>query len=468
MAFCQALAGWKRQSGSCSLPITNRRYGRLQVCVTCVRDLYCRGLTGTYNAEAYRKRTMNKRQLSGLGAGGSKAAMLAVAALGLAIGAVAPAPAQEATGGANSPGGQSVTAYLDYRDVNYSIINWSLGATSRAAAFKKEPAFSGGKVVRGTLQLGGGNDTEMGFAWDRAAGKLYLDLNRNQDLTDDPARVYSRAGGAGDSFQFFSNVHLPIRTAGGDCQALVDLNFYGYSPLRCSLSMRSFWQGKVVLQGEEWQVGLLGNPYDQRKSLENGNLLLRPWSERNRPFTMFSGSLESFPFSRNLFFGNRAYQLQCASEGQGDKARVRLAFVEQTPSLGELRITGSSVRRVVMSGQPYAVVLDWPAAAIKVPTGSYGYSVWLKKGEAEAYLARGETASGMIAVNDRKPAVLMAGGPLTNSVAVSRRGRNLSLNYELVGAGGKYQVLNQDRAHPPEFAVYQGEQKVASGRFEFG
>ena len=28
--------------------------------------------------------------------------------------------------------------------------------------------------------------------------------------------------------------------------------------------------------------------------------------------------------------------------------------------------------------------------------------------------------------------------------------------------------MNQDRSHPPEFTVYQGHQKVASGKFEFG
>ena len=35
-------------------------------------------------------------------------------------------------------------------------------------------------------------------------------------------------------------------------------------------------------------------------------------------------------------------------------------------------------------------------------------------------------------------------------------------------AGGAYQLVNQDRSHPPEFTVYQGDQKVASGKFEFG
>ena len=136
---------------------------------------------------------MNDREFSGLAAGTARAALLVVGVLGLAVGAVMSIHAQEATGGTNSPGGQSVTAYLDYRELNYSIINWGLPVTPRSSAFKKEPVFSGGKVIRGMLQLGGGTSDEMGFAWDRTAGKLYLDLNRNLDLTDDPGRgVFAR------------------------------------------------------------------------------------------------------------------------------------------------------------------------------------------------------------------------------------------------------------------------------------
>ena len=78
-------------------------------------------------------------------------------------------------------------------------------------------------------------------------------------------------------------------------------------------------------------------------------------------------------------------------------------------------------------------------------------------------------------ISERTPALLRVGGPLTNSVSVNRRGKILLLNYELVGAGGvlvgaggAYQLVNPDRLHPPEFVIYQGDKKVASGKFEFG
>ena len=275
------------------------------------------------------------------------------------------------------------------------------------------------------MQLGDGKGDEMGFAWDRAAGKLYLDLNRNLDLTDDPAGVFSCGRGFNDSFQFFTNVRLPFKTPAGSRLMLADLSFYDYGRPTCTVAMRSFWQGKVTLQGEEWQVGLLGNPLAQRASFESGSLLLRPWGDRNKPFSLYGGTLDAVPFSRNLFVGNQAYQLRCTNEVQGDVAKVQMQFTEQQPKLGELKITGEFVQRVTLEGGPYLVVLDQPGAVVKVPVGRYGPTkVCLRKGDAEAYLdARTQAAEAHIVVGEKAPAVLTVGGPLTNSVSISRQGQ---------------------------------------------
>ena len=74
-----------------------------------------------------------------------------------------------------------------------------------------------------------------------------------------------------------------------------------------------------------------------------------------------------------------------------------------------------------------------------------------------------------IIVSANKPALISGGGPLTNTVTVNRRGKYLALSYNLVGADGtSYQIWSQDRSQPPDFAVYQGDKKIGSGKFEFG
>ena len=67
------------------------------------------------------------------------------------------------------------------------------------------------------------------------------------------------------------------------------------------------------------------------------------------------------------------------------------------------------------------------------------------------------------------PTVLNAGGPLTNTVAVGRHGRELRLDYRLVGAGGEiYRLANQNPTGPPGFVISKEGKKLASGAFEFG
>jgi hypothetical protein len=61
--------------------------------------------------------------------------------------------------------------------------------------------------------------------------------------------------------------------------------------------------------------------------------------------------------------------------------------------------------------------------------------------------------------------------PLTLSVVVKREGRLLNLDCQLLDANGrKYQDPDNstDRTTPPEFAIYQGDQKINSGSFEYG
>ena len=74
-----------------------------------------------------------------------------------------------------------------------------------------------------------------------------------------------------------------------------------------------------------------------------------------------------------------------------------------------------------------------------------------------------------IVANSPKAPVLGAGGPLTNTVSVGRRGAFLSLSYQLLGAdGAPYQLVRLDRSQPPGFNIYKNGKLIESGKFEFG
>ena len=117
------------------------------------------------------------------------------------------------------------------------------------------------------------------------------------------------------------------------------------------------------------------------------------------------------------------------------------------------------------------MILDQPVPGVLVPVGGYNQpDMLLEQNGVQAFCNSSQLqAGGRIPVNNRMPAVLDAGGPLTNSVIVSRHGQDLRLDYQLRGASGAtYQLVNRDYSRPPEFTVLKGGKKIASGTFEFG
>jgi hypothetical protein len=418
----------------------------------------------------------------------------------------------------------TITVPLEYREPNYRSFLYDLlfrdvPVEVRSSPFPKEPGLASGKVVRGVLKFGDNPSNAIPFLWQPGAQKLFLDLNRNRDLTDDAAGVFSgRLTGPRIptvNHQVFTNIHLSFPATSAGAPLLVDLNFFqdGESgrPLVNAME-RSYWRGKVTVAGREWEVGLVQNISDQPGSFERGQLLLRPWEERDKAFSGWSGSVDSwavpfeyrnrvlkapdaFEFSRQVFFEDHAWRLDWSGEPGDDGAPFAVRFTEQQPALGELRITGRFIERLVLTGGPYAVVLVRPAASVKVPVGNYNHpSVWLKQGPDEAYFdslpksgkrtaydyANGGVrpisgvveAGKVVVVDERRPAMLTMGGPLTNSISVTRHGRDLKFTYRLIGAGGgDYKLWEYWRTKgdvPPQFSIYQGERKIASDKFEFG
>ncbi len=363
-----------------------------------------------------------------------------------------------------------LVANLEYREASFSFLNVGIELTTQDAAFPKEPTLASSSksdLFRGTLQLSGApksTEAAMGFLWDRAGRKLYLDLNRNRDLTDDSEGVFTSPGsGPVQAYQEFSGVVFP-RPDG--LKFVVSLNFYQYGGgrgnLNCYAQLRSFWETKLNLAGQDWQVGLISTPQDSSDAGAR-YLLLRPWDRRELPFSIYGSSMETFSFPRKLFVKGQAYRTELKREG----AVQQVHFLPEQTELGDVKFSGEHLQRVAMHGGPYLVMLDQPTGAVKVPAGTYSQaSVWLKSGDTEAYSPQ---RSSSILVRTGQTSEVSLGGPLTNSVAVARRMNSLNLSYSLVGAAGMtYELSKQDRTKPPEFAIYQGDKKLASGKFEFG
>lgn len=361
---------------------------------------------------------------------------------------------------------------LEYQETSQALISVRMHVAQQTAVFKKEPAKTTDKVMRGLLKFRMSDTNAMPFIWERDAHKLILDLNRNQDLTDDPSNAFE-ASSHSDFYAEFTNVRLPFQTSQGACRILADLRFYTYSGQpTCTLAVRSYWHGKARLGGGDTQVGVVWSDLSGAMLFEKGQMVLRPWEKRNESLTVSLGSMDGFSFAKKLFFNGSAYQVDVTAESKNGELVPSLQFTEQTVPLGDLIISGKHIRRLVLNGGPSLVILDQPTERVKVPIGNYSSQprVLLEQDGKKASIDVNVAPSGKrLSVESAAPATLTAGGPLTNSISVSRHGQVLRMDYRLIGAGGAaYQLASQDRSKPPKYAVYKGDRAINTGAFEFG
>lgn len=434
-----------------------------------------------------------------------RTAILLLVLLGVSFSPGVSAGAENATGAA--PALEGTIAHLRYREVDFAPLAFEISVEG-GARFAKEPAMAAGRVFRGRFRLGTDTNQFVPIAWDINQRKLYVDLNRNGDLTDDPAGVLTAPG---KDLQLFRGIPLAFPSAAGAYRVLVDVHVFeqnGNQPgeiPRVFLYVRSLWDGPVELNGKKWYLAVIDNP-DGRigpaASLRavSDRMVLRPWQEPNTPFLWWHATLahvhalshvklvnfpyrwagnaevfDAFNLPARLYFQNEAYRLDCRVESAEGSANLAVSFVRLDPPLGKIRLDGVDIRRVVLDNgsapDGFAVVLDSPSGEVAVPAGAYPRQIVLLQREGFNNVAVG-LATNRLAVAEGVLASFSAGGPLRNGVAVSPNpsgGARMRLDYQLTNAGGiPFCLALQDEKAPPRFQIRQGDRLIVRGQFEFG
>jgi hypothetical protein len=359
---------------------------------------------------------------------------------------------------------------LEYREVEHRVADFYLSVIPASAAFLQEPSLEESGVRRGRIQLG----EPMAFLWDWRNGRVYLDLNRNDDLTDDTDGIFTASAQPASNrrHQTFPGIRLNLPTASGSCPALLDLTLSEFMQLHAQVGLRSFFSGQGVLGEREWEVGVVHGSGAPNQPMGNASMLLRPWSQREEPFKIDRGTTDAFPFPSNLFVQGEAYRILHAFDLGQSPPIGRLTFTRAEAPTGWLEFHGAFVPRLILMDGPWTCVIDDPAGVVSLPLGSYqAYRIQVQHRDA---IARPNTHSDRgvlqrVVIQPERVARLAAGGPLTNMVEVHRRSQHVVFNHWLAGADGhRYRMIEPVQGQPPRFTVYQGDKAIASGNFEFG
>jgi hypothetical protein len=140
---------------------------------------------------------------------------------------------------------------------------------------------------------------------------------------------------------------------------------------------------------------------------------------------------------------------------------------EQEPAKGELRLEGKHIERLVLY-RKYGCTeqFDEPDNTIKLAVGEYRLQDVRLKGGFISNSVR-TSSYDWLTIVENEPAVLKVGAPLKQMLKVKRRGKALVLDYKLLGIGGE-SYNNTERDKPPKLIIYNGDEEINSGRFEYG
>lgn len=329
--------------------------------------------------------------------------------------------------------------------------------------FKKEPAWNGHEVMRGALPVGNRPNDAMGFAWDITAGCLFLDINRDLDLTDAATAKYQTSPQRFS--QHFKRISLHIPRDGVETEYLVDLylRHFGRHSTYGTMTIHSGWQGEIELGGTRRVMAVMDN---LKGGIGQDDLFLigPPANGTAKPAPPTSD--DKVPGTTRLSFGADAYRLHGAWIPAGTGAALRLVFTPQEQPAATLRLVGQFVDRLVFKGDTTAIV-DTPGDNLVIPADRYP--------SVEVRLRTPPTSSRMIAnlksfvADAATMTMLAAGGPLTNTVSVKARGSGLDLEYELRGAGGEtYTSTELSSRDAPAFSIFRNGREIAHGVFSYG
>ncbi len=338
----------------------------------------------------------------------------------------------------------------------------------REDPFDKEPELGQNEIFRGALDYHGqtNDNRSVGFIWDKSQGKLYVDFNKDGDLTNDPNGIVEAEGSRNDFFQNFPVFELSFSTENGICRYQVTANMQGYDFYRhADFRIRSGYSGKIELYGRQWVFGV--NDRFKGSVGHDSNFSVFPTEKDS------TNRISSLTVPKSLFFDGRCYEVafEFRKTDSGYPA-LWCTLTEKDVSLGTLRIEGKYVNQLVLGHDEMLVLPSLSEETCNVPAKHLSVEQCSIKFDQNKPTASPRGNMPVVVSSENKEMLLKIGGPLSNSVDIERSGKVLTFNYELVGVGGEtydaQQISMYNDAKKPSVAIYKGDLKLGGGEFEYG
>ena len=347
--------------------------------------------------------------------------------------------------------------------------------------FAKEPDFGGRKVYRAMIPAGGRESDRVRMIWDMTRGRLWVDGNRNNDLTDDQVhRVkFSPA-------QTFHNVEIPFPEGPGTGSWRFHLWLRmrrGSDDPEARFYILSGWRGTIDLAGWKYSMTVKDNLDGSVGAGDQVRLDEAVFGEGGAPGRVFVNgrmygiSYEFDPTSRRIlnvtFREIKAPMGACNLTGEFIEHLILVecrlpdrATNQTTPRAGAGGPGNRETGPKEAENGTIALFLR-PQGTVAIPAGCYLQKVSLRAGSSgPQFISSGSWATQpILEITAGETVSSRLGAPLRNRVTLSQSGANLKMGYSLVGGEGEV-YRRTDAAVPlPGFKLFKGARQIASGSF---
>ena len=250
--------------------------------------------------------------------------------------------------------GEPHTFRLTYREDGFDVRLQFYRAESEVE-FKRLPAIKDRHPFTKLI-----SSLEMGLLWDREGRKLYLDANRNGDLTDDPA--YDGTVGDKDIQEFRG-----IRVKKGDCPFTIGSIGDPRGAGGMEMHVQSAWQGEIELAGVKRALAVLAGPGQASGHAGQVYLGLVPDAEGKTELPVNSEPLKLDDAYR-LFVDGHDYTVSYDLDESASPPAMVATFQEVECKTTTKSFQGPDLLRVQMQGQRGGmVIIDKPRGDVEVP-----------------------------------------------------------------------------------------------------
>ncbi|MCX7000956.1 MAG: hypothetical protein NT106_11800 [Candidatus Sumerlaeota bacterium] len=355
--------------------------------------------------------------------------------------------------------------FLHLKDNAYTPISIEI-PPKIGVEFKKEPFPDKGRIFRSVMRIGDGKNP-IPFALNASKRTLYLDLNRNLDLTDDPQ--YSAKPYGMSNYQYFE-FRIPLKINDTSTSYLINTMFYlqrnGFSGFA---TIHSRWEGLIELYGKKYKF-IVADDMDGKIDLKGQDYLFviteNDPSGEDVIYNLMTN--RTGPRPDILFLNGHAFRVSAEFARRDNKPCIKVTFRETQIETEEVRITGQYIKCLYLSGNNL-IIQDSPGKEIRIPAGRYPQARAILGDEKSKPLATCDISLHNFEVVRGKPVTLTVGAPLKSIVVAGQNGRYLQLSYRLIDNNNNdYTLSAKEPKQPPRAVIYQGDREIQSGNFEYG